>query len=107
LYNGCSLLPYRAVTYRTQVIEPPDISHISAALKSLHDKALVDTCEPDCRATELGEFVSRMGLDLNLGYMLALGIMLDVLPEAVALAAAMSATKPPWRIAHPMIHTGT
>jgi hypothetical protein len=46
-----------------------------------------------------------MGLDLSLGYMLAMGIMLDVLPEAVALAAAMSATKSPWRIAHPMIHT--
>jgi HrpA-like RNA helicase len=90
-----------------EVLEPPDISHIGSALRILHDMALVDGCEPDdCGATERGHFVSRMGLDLNLGYMLALGMMLDVLPEAVALATAMSATTPPWRIAHPMIHTG-
>ena len=74
------------------------------AFHSLYDHGFITAPGDMGELTSMGDFVSQLGLDLQLGRLVGLGAQLDVLPEAIALAGSLSLPKMPWRITTPLIH---
>ena len=86
-----------------ETLEPPPMGHIDRAFESLHESGFITSPDDDGTLTDLGSFVSQMGLDLRLGRLIGLGAMFGVLPEAIALAAAINAPRSPFRIATELV----
>ena len=56
--------------------------------------------------TPMGRMAGSLPVDLQLSRLIAFGISLGVGAEAVAIAAALTLPKMPFRTANPLIHTG-
>ena len=55
--------------------------------------------------TEDGRIAAALGLDLKISQVVLYGIKLGVPQEAVAMAAALSMDKTPFRMASPFVHS--
>ena len=77
-------------------IEPPDISAIDRSFESLHKSHFISAPDDSCELTNLGSFVSSLGIDLALGSLIGLGIQMGVGAEAIQMAAILSFPKSPW-----------
>jgi HrpA-like RNA helicase len=56
--------------------------------------------------TAVGNLAGCLPVDMHLSRLIAFGIMLGIGAETIALAAAFSLPKSPFRIAHPLVHKG-
>ncbi len=85
-------------------IEPPRMETIDKSFQSLHDWKFLSEPNDDGEITNLGSFVSALGIDLALGFFIGLGIQFGVAAEAIEMAAIMSFPKSPFQISNPLIH---
>ena len=67
---------------------------MARAFCSLHSDGFISTPCDQGELTTMGDFVSQLGVDLQLGRLVGLGAQLDMLAEAAALAAVLSQPKP-------------
>ena len=77
-------------------LEPPDIKTIDRSFESLFRSHFISSPDDDCQLTNLGSFVSCLGIDLALGSLIGLGIQMGVGAEAIQMAAILSFPKAPW-----------
>ena len=77
-------------------LEPPDLSTIDRSFQSLHKSHFITSPDDSCDVTNLGSFVSSLGIDLALGSLIGLGVQMGVGAEAVQMAAILSFPKSPW-----------
>ncbi|CAN0393429.1 unnamed protein product, partial [Hapterophycus canaliculatus] len=81
-------------------VEPPDLQSVHRSLESLHTMGFTSSPHDAGVLTDTGRFASGLGVDLELGRMVALGRRLGVLSEAVAMAAVLSHPAPFMRASH-------
>jgi HrpA-like RNA helicase len=93
------MLNEKIVPILNDVLERPPMEHIDRAFTSLHSDGLLTAPNDDGELTGLGSFISKLGLDIRLGRLIGLGAMFGCLPECIAMACMLSATKSPFRIA--------
>jgi len=99
-----AMLPNEAVDeVLEETIEPPSEEGVVKSLESLCDCGFLRTTDPTAELTAMGSFVSRLGVDLQVGRVVGLAVQLDVLPEALMMAAGL-ASQSPWRIGNPLVH---
>jgi superfamily II DNA/RNA helicase len=91
----------------SEMIEPPETANISASFKFLYQKQYIQTPDDVGGITEMGRFVTAMGIELALGDFIGRGIQLGVAAEAIELAAILSYPKTPWLIPNPMVQSNT
>ena len=84
-------------------LEPPDTSNIQRSFESLFASKFITEPDDMCEVTELGQFVSHLGIDLALGALLGLGIQFGVGAEAIQMVGCLSFPQSPWKIANAMI----
>jgi len=102
------ILPEGSVTSALlDCIEPPEIDTIGRSYESLCQSRFITTADETCEITELGEFVTAVGLDLSLGSLMGLGIQFGVGSELIEVAGVLSFPKSPWLQSNPMIHEPT
>ena len=97
---SCQVLPVLQ-----NVISPPDLSHVSPAFTELHRMRYIESPTDTASLTEDGTLAAALGLDLKISQVVLYGIRLGIPREAVAVAAALSLDKLPFRIASPFVHT--
>jgi HrpA-like RNA helicase len=85
-------------------LEPPDLLTIERSFESLHSQQFLSEPDDSGHITNLGSFVSSLGIDLMLGSLIGLGIQFGVGPEALEMAAILSFAKTPWIISSPLFH---
>jgi HrpA-like RNA helicase len=85
-------------------IEPPNTSTIERSFESLFRSHFITAASGDCEITQLGSFVSALGVDLALGSLVGLGIQFGVAAEAIQLAGILSFPMPPWVMSNPLVH---
>ncbi|CAM9299772.1 unnamed protein product [Chrysoparadoxa australica] len=86
------------------VLEPPDIGTIERSFESLNENGLIDHPSDLGELTHMGVFVAALGVDLQIGRMVGLGAQFGCLSEAIAMAAALTIPRPPFRVTSPLIH---
>eukprot|EP01032_Pedospumella_encystans_P010929 gene10929-12752_t len=82
-----------------RLIEVPNVRYIDKSYEKLFEASLITFPSDDGCLTPAGRFISTLPLDLSLGRMLSYGVLLGVSAEAVVLAAALSLSRSPYRIA--------
>jgi HrpA-like RNA helicase len=87
-----------------ECLEPPELRTIERSFESLHEKKFLSTPDDSGDITNLGSFVSSLGIDLLLGSLIGLGIQFGVGAEAIEIAAILSFSKSPWIISNPLFH---
>jgi HrpA-like RNA helicase len=85
-------------------IEPPNMSTIDRSLESLYRSNFITSPSGSCEITQLGSFVSALGVDLALGSLVGLGIQFGLAAEAIQLAGVLSFPQPPWIMSNPLVH---
>jgi HrpA-like RNA helicase len=87
-------------------LEPPNLSTIDRSFESLFSSNFITSSSDDdsCKITQLGHFVSALGIDLALGSLVGLGIQFGVGAEAIQLAGILSFPKSPWIQSNPLYH---
>ena len=85
-------------------LEPPNLQTIDRSFESLFSSNFVTSPVDDdlCHITQLGHFVSALGIDLALGSLIGLGIQFGVGAEAIQLAGILSFPKTPWIQSNPL-----
>ncbi|GMI27318.1 hypothetical protein TeGR_g5550 [Tetraparma gracilis] len=109
ILNLKEMLPSSAIEpILEETIEPPSTLNIESSFASLHKNHLLSSVEDDeaCELTEMGRFVTQMGMDISVGRFLGMCCAFGVVNEALYVAAVLSAPKLPWRIANPLIQEG-
>eukprot|EP01084_Bolivina_argentea_P065298 119019_1 len=99
-----AMLDQTVVPLLNSVLQPPSITHVDKALESLFKQRFITEPSDVGRLTMHGKFVARLGLDLQVGTFVALGIQFGCLAEAVIIAAAISFNKRPFRVVSPLIY---
>ena len=99
-----SSLQSAVVPVLENVISPPDLSHLAPAFRELRRMRYITTPDDDGELTEDGEIAAAMGIDLKLAQVVLFGVRLGVPREAVAVAAALSLDRLPFRVASPLVH---
>eukprot|EP00516_Mucochytrium_quahogii_P000353 CAMPEP_0203746210 /NCGR_PEP_ID=MMETSP0098-20131031/1717_1 /ASSEMBLY_ACC=CAM_ASM_000208 /TAXON_ID=96639 /ORGANISM=" , Strain NY0313808BC1" /LENGTH=1770 /DNA_ID=CAMNT_0050634215 /DNA_START=136 /DNA_END=5448 /DNA_ORIENTATION=+ len=98
-----SFLEGAVIPMLRNVIDPPSLRRTQDALTTLFDQGFIDSPEDEVSAlTSLGKFVSRLGIDLHVGGLVARGAALGCIPESIAIAAALSVPQGPFRVANPI-----
>lgn len=88
-----------------ECLEPPDTTNIDQAFSSLHRSGFITSSDDEiCQITELGDLANSLGIDLQFGSLIGLGIQFGVAAEAIEAAAALSLSKQPWIITNPLFH---
>ena len=87
------------------VISPPDLSHLSPAFSELHRMRYIESSSDEAALTEDGMLAAALGLDLKTTQVVLFGIRVGIPREAVAVAAALSMDKLPFRVTSPFVHT--
>lgn len=85
-------------------LEPPELRTIERSFESLHSQQFLSTPDDKGNITNLGSFVSSLGIDLMLGSLIGLGIQFGVGAEAIEMAAIFSFSKSPWIISNSLFH---
>jgi HrpA-like RNA helicase len=87
-------------------LEPPNYSTIDRSFQSLFSHHFITSSTDDatCKITQLGHFVSALGIDLALGSLIGLGIQFGVGAEAIQMAGVLSFPKSPWVQSNPLVH---
>lgn len=88
------------------LLERPKTENISTSFCQLHRYGMITMPGDDGELTPVGRMAGNLPVDLHLSRMIALGIALGVGAEVVAIAAAMTIPKTPFRTAHHLIHKG-
>ncbi|CAB9524055.1 Probable ATP-dependent RNA helicase spindle-E [Seminavis robusta] len=86
-------------------LEPPNTTTIERSFESLHQWKFITSPDDDGEITDLGSFVSSLGMDLMFGNLIGLGIQFGVAAEAIEMASVMSFPKTPFQITSPLIHS--
>ncbi|CAM9128667.1 unnamed protein product, partial [Ectocarpus fasciculatus] len=86
------------------LLEAPATENISASFDKLYEHSMITQPGDAGELTAVGRMAGNLPVDLHLSKMIAYGIALGVGAEAVALAAALSLPKLPFRGAHILIH---
>ena len=94
----------QAIPILLQCLEPPDISTIERSFNSLYKSSFISRADDSGVITTLGSFVSSLGIDLTLGYLIGLGVQFGVAAEAIEMAAIMSFPQGPWNLSNPLFH---
>ncbi|CAM9805903.1 unnamed protein product, partial [Pylaiella littoralis] len=81
-------------------VEPPNLQSVHRSLESLHAMGFISSPNDAGVLTDTGRFASGLGVDLELGRMVALGGRLGVLSEALAMAVVLSHPPPFVRASH-------
>jgi ATP-dependent RNA helicase DHX29 len=85
-------------------LEPPDLAAIEKSLFHLHKARFTTSANDDCGITELGKFVLALGIDLELGSLVGLGIQFGIGVEAIQLAGILACDRGPWLMSNPLVH---
>lgn len=85
-------------------IEPPRMETIDKSFASLHQWSFLSEPSDTAEITNLGSFVTALGIDLALGSFIGLGIQFGVAAEAIEMAAVMSFPKSPFQMSNPLFH---
>lgn len=85
-------------------LEPPRMETIDKSFQSLYDWKFLSEPSDSGEITNLGSFVSALGIDLALGSFVGLGIQFGVAAEAIEMASIMSFPKSPFQISNLLIH---
>ncbi len=104
ILNLKSMLNQAVAPILQDIIEPPNFDFVQRSFVSLYNNDLIDSPDDKGNMTVMGNFVAGMGVDLHLGQMIGLGVQFGCLPEAICVAAVLTAPKLPFRIANPIIH---
>eukprot|EP01032_Pedospumella_encystans_P010068 gene10068-11799_t len=92
---------FQGVTpFLNRLMEVPDVRYIDKSYEKLFEASLITFPSDDGNLTPAGRFVSALPLDLSLGRLLSYGVLLGVSAEAVVMAAALSLSRSPYRIAN-------
>ena len=94
----------KAIPILLQCLEPPDLSTIERSFNSLYKSSFISRADDNGEITTLGSFVSSLGIDLTLGYLIGLGVQFGVGPETIEIAAVMSFPHDPWNSSNPLFH---
>jgi HrpA-like RNA helicase len=100
-----SALNTNVIPVLENVISPPDLSHIQPSFNELHRMRYIESPDDDASLTQDGTCAALLGLDLKISQVVIYGIKLGIPHEAVAVAAALSMDKSPFRQASPFVHT--
>mmetsp|Transcript_4342 Transcript_4342/g.10499 ORF Transcript_4342/g.10499 Transcript_4342/m.10499 type:complete len:1328 (+) Transcript_4342:191-4174(+) len=87
-----------------ETIEPPDILTIARSFRSLYEGRLLSAPDDSGQLTSVGGFVAGLGCDLTIGRLVAMGAQLGVLPESVAIGAALGLPHSPFVQASALVH---
>lgn len=74
-------------------LEPPNLATIGRSFDSLFESHFITSPDDDGQITNLGSFVSALGIDLSLGSLIGLGIQFGVAAEAIQMASILSFPK--------------
>jgi HrpA-like RNA helicase len=87
-------------------LEPPNLRTIDRSFESLFSSNFITSSADDdsCHITQLGHFVSALGIDLALGSLIGLGVQFGVGAEAIQLAGILSFPKTPWIQSNPLYY---
>jgi HrpA-like RNA helicase len=88
------------------LLEAPETSNIDNSFRQLHKYSMITSPGDEGELTPLGRMSGNLPVDLHLSRMISFGIALGIGAEAVAMAAALTIPKSPFRTAHNLIHTG-
>lgn len=86
-----------------QCIESPDITNIQNSFSSLFERRFISQPNDEFQLTHIGTLVAELGIDLNLGAMISLGILFGLIPETIELAAVLSCPQTPWLIPNSLL----
>ncbi len=100
-----AMLEQPVIPLLNSVLQPPSMTHVEKAFESLFKQRFIAEPSDTGDLTMHGKFVARLGLDLQVGNFVALGIQFGCLAEAVIIAAAISFGRSPFRVVSPLIHT--
>uniref|UniRef100_A0A7S3JYC1 Uncharacterized protein n=1 Tax=Aureoumbra lagunensis TaxID=44058 RepID=A0A7S3JYC1_9STRA len=87
-----------------ETLEPPKKYAVAQAFNSLFTDGLLNKPSDEGIPTAMGTFVSTLGVDLSLGRLVGIGAQIGILDDAITLAAILSQSQSPWRIASPLVH---
>lgn len=88
------------------LLEAPKTENIEASFEELYLQNMITIADDNGELTPVGRMAGNLPVDMHLSRLIALGISLGIGAEAVAIAAALSIPKTPFRIAHFLIHKG-
>lgn len=86
------------------MLEPPDVRNVQQSFENLYEVGLIDEPSDEGALTPTGRFVGSLPVGIVLGRLIAYAVMLGVEAEGAILAAALSLSKSPFRIASPLVH---
>jgi HrpA-like RNA helicase len=98
------MLNAEATPVLLQCLEPPQMETIERSFESLYKQRFLSTPDDGGDVTNLGAFVSSIGVDLMLGSLIGLGVQFGVGAEAIEIAAILSFSKSPWVITNLLYH---
>jgi len=84
------------------MIEAPDVRNIAKSYQCLYESDLITHPSDEGFLTAVGRLSGELPVDITLGRMIAYGVMLGVVEEAIVLAAALTLPKSPFRYANAM-----
>jgi HrpA-like RNA helicase len=88
ILNLKEMLPSSAIEpILEETIEPPSTLNIESSFASLHKNHLLSSVEDDeaCELTEMGRFVTQMGMDISVGRFLGMCCAFGVVNEALCV----------------------
>ncbi|CEP01768.1 RNA helicase [Plasmodiophora brassicae] len=100
-----SMLDQPVLPLLNDLIEPPSCAAIDAAFASLHRMGMIQAASDDGNLTVSGRFVSRLGVDIRCGRLLADSFVLGVMAEAIVVVATFQLAHNPYRMAIPLLQT--
>lgn len=87
------------------LIEPPDVENVDNSFQYLFEEGMITDPNDDGELTAVGDLVSQLPLDCQLGKLVAHGIRLGCAAECAIMAAALTQPKKLFRVVTPFIHT--
>ena len=86
-------------------LDPPELSRVDDAFSSLYGKGFITAPQDeDSELTSSGSIAASLGIDLNIAYFVCIGIRMGCGMECLAIAAAISQARLPFRVASHFVH---
>ena len=75
------------------LLQPPEMSNVNKSFDHLFDSSMITAPTDEGRVTSIGKIAAHLPVDFSLGYLISIGISLNMGAEAVVMASALSQPK--------------
>lgn len=86
------------------LLQPPDISNVKKSFDHLFDSSMISAPTDEGNLTSIGHMAGHLPIDLSLGYLIAIGISLNMAAHAIVMASALFQPKSLFCISSKMHH---